>query len=586
MARMIPPCYSRETPAGERDLFNKLRDDPSTSGWIVLHSLDIKKHQSKIEGELDMVIIVPDAGVICVEVKGCDVSRHEGKWIYPYETSVEGPFKQASKAMHSLRKYLITKDSSLSGIIFFSAVIFTRIDFNEESPEWHPWQFINRHLFVRRPISSNILNILECAHEHVKRKTGQYSWYNEVTSRPTEYHVRRIANLLRDDFEYVVSPRRAIDQLEESILHFTEEQLDGLDYFEDNSRIIFKGPAGTGKTFLALEAARRAMIEGKHVLLLCYNKLLGDWLKDQTSSFVNAGLQLRCGTLHSVLLDIAGARSVKDANNAYWEKQLPLLAVDHLLDDKRLFPLYDMLIVDEAQDIITEEYLDVLDLLLKGGLAGGRWALFGDFERQAIYVSDFGVGAYKAFECLASRAPNHVNCALRINCRNAEPIADTLTITSGLAPGYKKVLHDQEGADVDPLFYSSSGDQAILLRTAVSNLTGTFKPNEIIILSMKGDEASCAGTVAEGSCGTRLVPIRKVHDSKVIPFTSVHAFKGLEAAAVIITDIESLDDEKSQALLYVGMSRARIRLYMLMHECCRHTYDRILDSGIEKTLRR
>jgi hypothetical protein len=583
---MIPPGYSRETPAGERDLFNKLRDDPDTSGWVVLHSLDIKKHQSKIEGELDMVIIVPNIGVLCVEVKGCDVSRHEGTWIYPYETSVEGPFKQASKGMHSLRKYIVTRDSSLSEILFFSAVIFTRVDFNEESPEWHPWQFINRCLFVRHPISSNILNILERAHEHVKSKRSQYSWYNESASRPTEYHVRRMTNILRDDFEYVVSPRRDIDRLEESIMHFTEEQFDGLDYLDDNRRIIFKGPAGTGKTFLALEATRRAVIEGKHVLLLCYNKLLGDWLKDQTSSFVNEGIQLRCGTLHSVLLDIAGEKPIKDANNAYWQKNLPLMAVDHLLDDKHLLPLYDMLIVDEAQDIITEEYLDVLDLLLKGGLAGGRWALFGDFERQAIYVSDFGIGASQALECLSSRAPNHVNCALRINCRNAEPIADTLTITSGLTPGYKRVLHDQEGADVDPVFYSSTEDQAILLKDAVSNLTVTFKPNEIVILSMKGDENSCARAISEGSCGTRLVPIRKVHDLKVIPFASVHAFKGLEAAAVIITDIESLDDERSRALLYVGMSRARIRLYMLMHESCRHTYDRILDSGLEKTLRR
>jgi hypothetical protein len=59
----------------------------------VLHSLDLKRHQSKIEGELDMVILVPALGVLCIEVKGCDVSRQDGKWIYPYETSVEGPFQ-------------------------------------------------------------------------------------------------------------------------------------------------------------------------------------------------------------------------------------------------------------------------------------------------------------------------------------------------------------------------------------------------------------------------------------------------------------------------------------------------------------
>ena len=128
MARMIPPACSTKTPLGEKDLFNKLRDDPDTAGWVVLHSLDLKKHQSKIEGELDMVVLVPRLGVLCIEVKGCDVSRQDGKWIYPYETSVEGPFKQASRAMHSLRAYLVSKDCTLSKLLFFSAAIFTRVE--------------------------------------------------------------------------------------------------------------------------------------------------------------------------------------------------------------------------------------------------------------------------------------------------------------------------------------------------------------------------------------------------------------------------------------------------------------------------
>jgi hypothetical protein len=583
---MIPPNYSSKTPAGERDTFNKLRDDPDTAGWVVLHSLDIKRHLSKIEGEMDMLILVPNQGVLCVEVKGCDVSRHEGKWIYPYEISLEGPFKQASKAMHSLRRYLIERDCSLSGILFFSAAIFTKVDFDEESPEWHSWQFINRQLFIRRPISFNVSNILNRAHEHVKSRTGKYSWYNENDSRPTECQVRSMVNLLRKDFEYAVSPRNEMKEMEESIQHFTEEQFDGLDYLQDNNRIVFKGPAGTGKTFLALEAARRAIAEGQSVLLICYNNLLGDWLKAQTSSLTDKGKLLWCGTLHRLLLDITGENPVEGANDEYWRKHLPTLAADSLLDDGRKWLLQDMLIIDEAQDLITEEYMDVFDLLLRGGLAGGRWALFGDFERQAIYLSNVGRDARHALESLAGRAPNHVNCALRINCRNAEPIAATLTITSGLSPSYKQVLHDFEGADVDPLFFSSAADQSMLLEKALCNLKKTFKAGEIVILSMRGDDASCARTASDNLAGIRLAPIRKVNDSQTIPFVSIHAFKGLEAAAVVITDIQSLDDERSRALLYVGMSRARIRLYMLMHESCRRSYDRILDSGLEKTSRR
>lgn len=586
MARMIPPGCPTKTPNGEKDLFNKLRDDPETTGWVVLHSLDIKKHKSKIEGELDMVVLVPGLGVLCIEVKGCDVSRKGGLWIYPYETSLEGPFKQASRSMHSLRSYLVSRDSTLSKLLFFSAAIFTRIDFDEQSPEWHPWQYINKRLFVRRPISLNIRNILQRAHEHVAGCVGQNSWYDPIKSRPEEVQIRRMVSLLRDNFEYAVSERGNLESLEQLICRFTEEQFDGLDLLEDNSRVVFKGPAGTGKTFLAIEAAKRAVANGKKVLFLCFNNLLGEWLKAQVNKISNNPDAILCSTFHGLLLQILSEKPLKGAASEYWEMDLPVRAADRLLGDDFQWPTFDMLVIDEAQDLMKDEYLDVLDLLLKGGLAGGRWALFGDFERQAIYTSDGSVGALKAIANLSERSPSHAKSSLRINCRNAEPIAETLVITSGLAPGYKKVLHDVEGSDVDPLFYSSAFDQEGKLAFAISTLKKIFKSGEIVVLSMRNDEESCARGVSIESIGASLAPIRQVMDGDTIPYSSIHAFKGLEAPAVIITDIDNLSDEKSRALLYVGMSRARIRLFLLMNENCRVIYDRLLDAGLEMASRK
>lgn len=583
MARMIPPTCSSTTPAGERDLFEKLRGDPDTAGWVVLHSLDLKKHQSKIEGELDMVVLVPGQGVLCIEVKGCDVSRQDGKWIYPYGTSSEGPFKQASRSMHSLRDYLVGRDKSLSRLLFFSAVVFTRVNFDEQSPEWHSWQLINKLLFVRRPVSSNISNILSRAHQHVASCVGSSSWYSNTDSRPTESQMRRMVALLRDNFEYAVSPRSDIECLEQSIVQFTDEQFESLDLLEENERVLFKGPAGTGKTLLAMEAAKRAITHGKNVLFVCYNRLLGDWLKAQTYAFSDDSQKFKCATFHSLLLEIADTSPPKTAVSEYWKKELPIRAADRLLDDKCPWPTFDMLVIDEAQDLLEVEYLDVLDLLLKGGLAGGRWALFGDFERQAIYVSDGERGVQKAIESLSDRAPSHAKYSLRINCRNARPIAETLAITSGLTPGYRKVLHDIEGSDVDPLFYSSTIEQEKQLASAISDLRKTFKAGEIVVLSMRNDESSCAGGASSVLAGTKLAPIRKVQDGHTTPYASIHAFKGLEAPVVIITDIGVLDNENARALLYVGMSRARIRLILLMHESCRKSYDRLLDAGLKMT---
>jgi len=586
MARMIPPAYSLKTPAGEKDLFRKLRDDPDTDGWVVLHSLDIKKHQTKIEGELDAVLLVPGLGILCLEVKGCDVARSGGKWIYPYEVSIEGPFKQVSRGMHSLHKYVVSRDSSLGKLLFFSAVVFTKVDFDEQSPEWHPWQIVNRRLFLRKPISKTVVDILERAHIHVKEKVGGSSWYHDNSSRVTTGQIKKLVSILREDFEYATTSRYNVDDIEETITRFTEEQFDSLDLLLENERVVFKGPAGTGKTFLALEAARRAAMDGKNVLFVCYNNLLGDWLATQVSRFPEFPGKVESRTFHGLLVAISGSKPPNGAGNDYWRKDLPKLASDRLLDDSRSWPEYDTIIVDEAQDLLTEEYLDAFDVLLKGGLAGGKWAFFGDFERQAIFVAEGDSGMHVALQGLRARAPHHVNFGLRINCRNAEPIAHTLAITSGLSPGYKRILHDLDGSDVDPLFYVSPADQKNLLATAIGELLPTFKPGEIAILSMRNDAQACAANTSSENSGYRLAPIRAVFDSQTIAYSSISAFKGLEAPAVVLTDIESLKDERSIALLYVGMSRARVRLFMLMHESCRSTYDQILDSGLEKTARR
>jgi ATP:corrinoid adenosyltransferase len=586
MARMIPPGFSNTTPAGERELFNKLRTDPDTNGWVVLHSLDIKKHRTKIEGELDMLVIVPSMGILCIEVKGCSVSRRDGNWFYPYEVSPEGPFKQASKAMHSLRDYVSKKDPSLSNLLYFSAVVFTKADFKEESPEWHPWQYISRLKFLRRPISQSLTEILQRAHAHMKTMWSRHPWYDDTKTRPTEEQISRLVRILRDEFEYLVSPRHDIEQLEQRIREFTEEQFAALDLLEQNSRVIFKGPAGTGKTVLALEAARRASSRGMRVLLVCYNKLLGDWLAGQAKEIEATTSAITCGTFHSILRYLVEESPPHNAPQDYWQTQLPVSAADRLLEGGSDILPFDMLIVDEAQDLVADEYLDVMDLLLIGGLAGGHWALFGDFERQAIYASDNRAGVSNALAGLGARSSSHVNFALRINCRNAEPIAHTFSITSGLTPGYRKFLHDMEGGDVQPLFYTSQSTQVIRLKSAIDELLQRFAPSEIVILSMLNDENSCARVAADALPGISLAPLRQMKNLTSIAFASIHAFKGLESSAVVITDVNDLDAERSQALLYVGMSRARAQLYMLMDEKCRPSYDRMLDVGLEKTSRK
>jgi hypothetical protein len=549
-----------------------------------MHSLGVSKHPTMIQGEIDFVVIIPEEGVLCLEVKAGNVRREQGIWRYgsePFaETSVKGPFKQASEGMHAIREYIKRTDPSLRSILFFSGVLFTYIDFDEVSTEWHPWQYADRSILSRVPISICCLNMLRKAHEHVQNSSSAKSWYDPIKSRPSQDQVELLVNILRGDFEYFVKERVTIEETEREILHFTEEQFSALDVLEENYRIVFKGPAGTGKTLLAIEAAKRSVSAGRKSLLLCYNKLLGQWLVDQVKPFAQKYPDLlTAGTLHKFLLKLSALRSPDLANSNFWLKKVPLTVIDRALLGVIRVPLCEMLIIDEAQDLITEEYLDVLDLLLQGGLAGGQWAMFGDFERQSIYTRKELDGELNIPEMIRRRSPTHFYYPLRINCRNAEPIAVGIELVCKLQPGYTRILQGK-GADVDISFYRTAREQITLLQNKLESLKENFLPSEIVVLSTRDDNSSCAGIIWHEDPSLKFKPIRTEGENKTsIGFTTIQAFKGMESPAIILTDVEKITGERAESLLYIGMSRARQKLVILMNENCRDAYMKALKDG-------
>jgi hypothetical protein len=591
VARMIPPQVAADAPKGERQLFAKLRDDPKAGDWLVLHSFDIRRHVARAEGEADMVIVVPGQGVLCVEVKGCGVVREGGLWKYSYDppkTSTVGPFRQASQAGHSIRQYLAGKDPSLGPLLFHSAVLFTEVDFADRSLEWEPWQIIGRSDFLRQPISTLVTRVLEGAHSQCRSRMPAPAWYGSQ-SRPTVRQLESILRLLRPDFEYVASGRSDVELAEASVRRFTEEQFEALDHLEDNRRVVFKGPAGTGKTFLAIEAARRAVRDGHSVALLCFNTLLATWLRRETESIAQEAkaraLPFHVGSLSGLMRGIAKIDMPATPDSNFWEVELPMRTVDVLLSDGSNAASFDLLLVDEAQDLLSDVFLDVMELLLNGGLGSGCWAMFGDFERQAIYADR---DPTPGLERLRNRTADTISVyRLRVNCRNTTQIAEAVTITSGLSPGYSRVLNTAELADVEPIFYRGVSHQGELLVSTITTLLKSFAPDEVVVLSMRTDVSACVARLEREQAGWHFASYREETESGAsVRYSSVHAFKGLEAPAIVLTDIESIDDVQAKALLYVGMSRARVRLYVLMNERLRSSYDSMLTAGLKAALAR
>lgn len=572
MARMIPPTIGSNVPSpGERDLFLRLKEDPGCSEWIVLHSLDIANHVKQVQGEADFVVIVPKQGILCIEVKAHHQIRFaEGEWFFGVEQKLgKSPFRQAATAMHSLREYVIKKRPDLSGLLFWSAVIFTHTAFLASSVEWHPWQVIDSVKYRSRPISSLLLAILHNAHGQLRNHSPK--WYKAAPEHPTVEECEAITQILRPNFEILESPRERLGSLVKEVRQFTEEQFVALEAMESNRRVVFTGPAGTGKTVLALESARRAKNLGQRVLLLSFNRLLGSYLARECGELQGAEIN----NLHSHMRKVADLPVPADAADSFWQDDLPQRAIDQLLMDSSMNNVYDLLILDEAQDMLRDNYLDFLDLSLKGGLAAGSWRFFGDFEKQSIY----GSANLPLDSFLANRSGNAARYNLRINCRNTAQIATLAELISGLDPGYKKIMRSGDGVEPRMLSYGTPEAQSRLLIAELENVYQQgFKAEEIVILSMRKNSEAAASRVVANKWEQRLKPLEQAAKGD-IGYGTIRSFKGLEAPAVILTDIDKVRDDESASVLYVGLTRALHRLSILLNKTAQKDVLDIITGG-------
>lgn len=565
MALMIPAqphpdCASE----GELALFRRLAGAPGTSGWIVLHSLALASHASPAGGEADFVVIVPDQGVVILEVKACRSFRYEeGAWFYGPDPFPDrrGPFRQAQEAMWSLRGWVRERRQDLSSVLFTSAVVFPFCRCPLLSPEWHPWQLIDAETWGRQPIEESLRGVLGQA-ARLWRDTP-------VGGRPIApgEKARELAALVRPRFEAFESPEARALRLDAEVRRFTEEQFRYLDLLDANPRVLVDGPAGTGKTLLAIETAQRAArtppredaggeASGtRRVLVVCFNRLLGAWLREQLAPLRPA---VRAMTFHRYLLDLVGIEEPpSDTDQRFWDEELPARAVQVLrrMPDAQRF---DEIVLDEAQDLLRWRWLDVLDLSLRGGLAGGRWRAFGDLMNQSLYEAP-----ETSRDIWRERLAAHgVLATLRDNCRNRPRIVEVVHLLASLDPRYRATLRPDDGRDYDLRFHADADEARVHLAEALDALRAEgFADEDIVILHPR---SQCTA-LAPGPLGRGHQRFRGLSEPGrgAIRHGTVHAFKGLEARAIILADVADIVGPRARALFYVGVTRAQERLVIL-----------------------
>src|SRR4051794_18268209 len=137
---------------------------------------------------------------------------------------------------------------------------------------------------------------------------------------------------------------------EEALVLLTVEQSMVMNRYVRAPRMVITGCAGSGKTMLAVERARRLARDGQSVLFVCFNKALRKYLADHHP---HEGVEYF--TFHGLCLRLASIAEVElpkypqgEAPAKYWDDELPNALVDAMT---RLGGRYDAILVDEAQDL-------------------------------------------------------------------------------------------------------------------------------------------------------------------------------------------------------------------------------------------
>ncbi|WP_246119299.1 nuclease-related domain-containing DEAD/DEAH box helicase [Aliikangiella coralliicola] len=541
----------------EQWVFDQLAEAPSLDNYVILHSLGLARHKRKSYAECDFVIIGP-LGVYCLEVKGGHVSRQDGVWTIGWPgrsyTSMEGPFKQAQSARGALlqeARIRLGKDL-IKRVPFGWGVMFPDVQFVERDPEWDQeciFDESNKEL----PISTYLKRLAEytLAHESSRGRT-----YQTPLSRR---EIDTITNSFRADFDLVPGITSLIRESHSEMLSLSEEQYSSLETIlhSGNPRVICEGTAGTGKTVLAAEAARRLAQDGMRVLFLCFNRNLAWQLKHQDFA------KYKSITLHTIwgLLYQLVSKNYPDQiqGEGSFNKVLEMAeeaAIDSI-ETGELIP-YDVLIIDEAQDVLAPEVMNALDWFLNEGISSGRWVMFLD---TAIQASVYNKLEGRIHSHLSTKA---MNLKLSINMRNPVTIAKEAAMITGTPPPKCRRQF------IAPVDYRTIHGMKTVSKISTSLITQLISeganPNDIVLLSFRSPEEAFFKN-GYASIGKKVHVLDGKQDRinrDAIPAASIPAFKGLESEIIIVGDLpEGEMTEWQLANLYVALTRARTAVYVI-----------------------
>jgi hypothetical protein len=511
--------------------------------YVVFHSVDwvLSGRRGRPEqGEADFVIAHPEDGVLVVEAKGGELRYDPARrrWSQGgrrgWHDLDEDPFHQARGEMHSLARILEAQpgwDEWRPSYGF--ACAFPHGDYDADAHPGAPAAVVIDRDDLPR-LQDRVREVM-WHWRHEGRRFGERGMLALERALGYAVEVRTpLALLFREE--------------DKRILELTEEQAYLRAYVLHRTRAVVTGPPGSGKTLLATSIATHLAEGGTRTLLTCFNKRLAEHLRTALADVPHLTVahfhQLCTDLAHEAGLQVPAAPIADE--RAYFEEELPGLLEEAA---RKLGPRFGAIVVDEAQDFRAWWWPALL--ALHRDPDRGTLYLFAD-ESQTLYDDgELPLGG------------DDVLPPLTDNLRNTTTIAEFVSVffEGDVEPGRAK---GPPGRDVEVLAYRGEDDLIRLVEVVLLNLTEQegIDPQDIVVLTPPGRDKSLLW--GHRTFGRFTLSDAPAPDT--VLWSTVHAFKGLERAVVILAELGERHEEGVERYVRVGASRATNHLIVLATE--------------------
>lgn len=487
--------------------------------------------------ELDVVVLMPDVGIVVLEVKGGRVwIDDQGRWRQgdASRQRVIRPLEQCRDGKYALRDYVEAdprwRESSRTRVLWGHSIVlpFTDLAADFATPECPRWTVHGRD--DQHDLAGRLHDIA------ARQESGHRT--------PNDGDIALILEILTGRSFPAHDITAEADEREAAADRLTQQQAALLQATRLIKRMEVRGGAGSGKTILALTQAKdltRGQGDRKpqRVALVCYSIGLSQYFTRQLAGVPRRHRPAFAGSFEDLARHWGVTEFADRDDSDFWEVRLPeqMRQIAEQLPESQRF---DSIIVDEAQDF-ADHWWHPLMKALKDEETGGLY-VYSD-ENQRIFAR-FGQPPVPL-----------VPLVLDHNLRNTQQIAKAF---GPLAP-MRMQLRGGQGVDVTFVpcatedAIGAADDQVDLL------LDQGWKPQHVALLTVGSRHPAQAELQqSRGHVGYW----QSFWEEDDVFYGHVLGCKGLERKAVVLC-VNPKSTDRAKEMLYVGMSRATDQLVVV-----------------------